>query len=1656
LSFSFPASPSHLPAGPFFAFRLAEEDGGQAALDMSGFESASKDFFPGDPPAAGPNGAFEINRDGTPFDRPLAQESEEEAEEDMVGKVQSLAEYMTLAEELGPGRLFSDSDPPGLDSAEFEELLIKLTSLNIKSDIALHGPKAAAFMSMAEERLISQNDPRALYWLSMVERAPHLEFCPSWLSEMLCLGLAFPLSPPEAAKNRLKHLIEDEAYYKVELLPERHAVLLAAAVIRPSAILCDLELSELSQSLSEHLKSHPPLRDLLIQLSVLSKNSQPLLGPHTMSRTAKLSLLESRKKELDRLTDDWLENAWKKRCIYAQASIVWRHLTERGDLAKLVSECRAGGDEPTLKELRERTSLWRYDDYAFARIEEIHKQNRPRATTVIDFTAKAQLLNMRMDAVNLADSWLAHHHDDREAGSLKGDHYQKNLDLLAKRAAEVLSYLDSLPENFKLQGAGILAPALRELAEKFEGLMEESFVSIDLGAGLTEAEARRYAWLGRIPGLKDPPPAPKLRFGTKTPFLARLTLPAVCLGLTLNEPAYTRVRGQIEDKRFHMASLEIALDPALAGQKPAGGSSDPKKSQARSALKTLLASEGQKSLRLLKDSLSSMKSKIEGSKFWGGLEDEKRDELRVRLRSLERDHAAISGLEEAKLAEPAHACELSELFRDLSDIDLAIHDHLSIATDELEGRLEALKRAIPQGAGDLIESLIKDGELLSAHDQLGLVEESLSLSLPVKAPAPVARLTLAADFYQRLDEIHKIKELQNTKDPLSTLSRIGLRPTREGMEIYSMFASLHPAGERLWDLRALPVILSWLGFKGAESQRFDAPFPAPPLDLAKIVLRGATFESALPKFGSQARSYQILLGYGDIKADDVISMLREASDSPDSPVFVLALSKMAKRSREKLGTLLKNKGLSPVVVDLNLMAYLAGAKPEERTKALIQAGLSQGPYNPYLGEPSALVPPELRFGREDLIERLWERSGPALVHGGRGMGKTVIFNSLVERKRSPQNGCLVSRIVAKPGLSLQELIVEALKKEGLAGGFQNSAFKLADCVTSLFDRSPGQKLERLLIIVEDSDFLLERGKSAQFKQLSNLAALMTETGGRFKIILSGLSAVQRLRHYPDNPFKNFGQPLCVGPLPLSDGHDLVVVPMEALGLTFERAALVQRVLSMANHHPGLIQLFCHALVNFAQAKGTFKITGQDIDEVYAQSAVRKEMVERFDRAIDLDPRYKAAALAVASADLEGEGEGRGGREGQELSVHEILDKAREIWPAAFKEMDADGLESLMLEMRDLGLVRSIFGRHALRSPHVLPLLTGGDDASLALKIFQGRKYDPKPGPEGLRRVIAGEFFPMPSPMVFSQENDLLGWGSGLTLLVGSKALGLDKVREAFKSIEESGELEVKPKIVSLKMMPPAKRLEEIKRIFGQEAKSFGRPALVLVDSLTGLESVEQLPELTGNFWRLIETAAHWLHKTGAGAKASFKVVGLVHPDAWLSKVAEDRSLGDDVDVRFLERLSLSGLEQFLASSALSGAGSKSLLKRTGGWHWLTILELAAKYAPHSPLAADASDFSLLSGPLAPGPPVEACLEVLTVASEAEMAVTFGQLEEEVAALLEKRTGAPAHKRVIRPLLEALARLSLIVPKHPDSDSDPDSEAAWRLDRHYLASLASHS
>jgi hypothetical protein len=309
----------------------------------------------------------------------------------------------------------------------------------------------------------------------------------------------------------------------------------------------------------------------------------------------------------------------------------------------------------------------------------------------------------------------------------------------------------------------------------------------------------------------------------------------------------------------------------------------------------------------------------------------------------------------------------------------------------------------------------------------------------------------------------------------------------------------------------------------------------------------------------------------------------------------------------------------------------------------------------------------------------------------------------------------------------------------------------------------------------------------------------------------------------------------------------------------------------------------------------------------------------------------------------------------------------------------------------------------------------------------------------------------------SPEGELLGWGSGLTLVVGSKAHGLDKVRDALKLSGEDAESGTPIKVISLKPMGPVKRFEELQRIHDFEAKQRKkegrRQVIVVVDSLTGIEdgpNVDQaaLQEATSNFWRLMNSTASWLHKTGSDARLSFKVVALTHPDAWLQKVLEGGPLHDEVEVRHLERWNRNGLNRYLREAGLPGDEAGRLLGQTGGWYRLMWRELEKKLDSSIKKPPVNGEFRTLAGPLAPDSVTEACLSILVRDGLSGTPATLSRVEDEAAREL-KSLQIPFQRPKIKALLEALARLSLITP----ATGTTGGQGLWRLDQRYLESLS---
>src|SRR5439155_7014698 len=113
-----------------------------------------------------------------------------------------------------------------------------------------------------------------------------------------------------------------------------------------------------------------------------------------------------------------------------------------------------------------------------------------------------------------------------------------------------------------------------------------------------------------------------------------------------------------------------------------------------------------------------------------------------------------------------------------------------------------------------------------------------------------------------------------------------------------------------------------------------------------------------------------------------------------------------------------------------------------------------------------------------------------------------------------------------------------------------------------------------------------------------------------------------------------------------------------------------RILSYTNYHPGLIQLFCQALLKRLQGNvendPPYKIQQNDVEAVYRDPQVQDSIRERLDWTLALDDRYRAIAWSMVVDQMQPrDGYGRG------YSPNELLTIVRKNWASGFASLGLD-------------------------------------------------------------------------------------------------------------------------------------------------------------------------------------------------------------------------------------------------------------------------------------------------------------------------------------------------------------------------------------------------
>ena len=172
------------------------------------------------------------------------------------------------------------------------------------------------------------------------------------------------------------------------------------------------------------------------------------------------------------------------------------------------------------------------------------------------------------------------------------------------------------------------------------------------------------------------------------------------------------------------------------------------------------------------------------------------------------------------------------------------------------------------------------------------------------------------------------------------------------------------------------------------------------------------------------------------------------------------------------------------------------------------------------------------------------------------------------------------RLAGEESSGIWRHLHEAMSKLGLIDRKYKGPEDLARAVGEVMSAVPQR---RVIVMFDEADNFLHDDSRGNYAQLTRLKALMEDTDRRFKLVFAGLQEVQRFKQLPNHPLAHLGEPILVGALEPGVARKLVRGPTDVLGYRMSNP-VVLRVLSYTNYHPGLLQLFCSALVDRLQKR----------------------------------------------------------------------------------------------------------------------------------------------------------------------------------------------------------------------------------------------------------------------------------------------------------------------------------------------------------------------------------------------------------------------------------------------------------------------------------------
>lgn len=817
------------------------------------------------------------------------------------------------------------------------------------------------------------------------------------------------------------------------------------------------------------------------------------------------------------------------------------------------------------------------------------------------------------------------------------------------------------------------------------------------------------------------------------------------------------------------------------------------------------------------------------------------------LLSIEELRESIDSLEHYGLS-----ADISTLLDNLdTEIRQKVHDKLEDLTGTYRSELEAFQASMPGEPVpgpwiETMESAITDANLPVIDEMLDELQRARLDNQAIKSPT-VSRSGILSEFLSLDGDIYK--ELEDFSDGKAVWQHISANKDGAfGLNFEQQNARIKKVLEAIgsWKKRNPPrqdtsnefggfydkvvSVLDFLGLEASETAyrkkdktaigyRIDDRFAA-----LYVKVKPAQAERPFPMF-SDTGSQPIIIAHNEWTPSQLQHFMSNIHMTGKKPILISGVP-MSREQRAAFAHYYKHEKTTLFHVDMVMALFLASrqrnATESSDLRKFLWLTLPWTYFNPYVGGDTTYPPPrQMRFGRQSEINRLLEMTnGHAIVYGGRQLGKSTILQEVQKNFDNPSQKqhahyALLDKNEGRLALDLERW-KSARKKvwshlyEGLC---KNNLITSQKAIQDLEPEDMAKEVEdallanaehKVIFIFDEIDPILNLDNAHNFGIFRGIRELVSKPGiqGRFKVIIAGLENVRRFADSPNNPLQQLGGSLQVSIMSTQDALHLIEEPVGAAGYRFESPQVANRILSVTNRHPGLIQVFCHELLSYMaagsrEAVGKLVIRDGDVTAVGQNRDVIDLIRQRFDMTLVLDRRYMVIVYGILL-------ERRGTRPFSAKEAHEI---AKEWLPEEFDHLSTKQFETFLIELCGLGVLKDLpnGGGFALRSTNIQRLIGDEDDIidSLQRAINQRREMSP------LERHAIWIEDALACPITFRDEQGLLGasleidddadikeyrsWKYTTSLIVGSEALGLNHLTDTLPRLYEA-EKQVHPEL----------------------------------------------------------------------------------------------------------------------------------------------------------------------------------------------------------------------------------------------------------------------